>query len=96
MVSKHVRSTLRDKSYYRPVRSEFVEMEDALNAEHVVEPARDIQLCASVTEVDDASKPRRKGFFIAFVLLFEIFELRPFWEGAILMVSQTWFIGALA
>jgi hypothetical protein len=96
MVSEHIGLTVRNESYYRPVRSEFVEMEDALNAEHVVESVRDIQLCASAVEVDHASKLSTKGFFIAFVLRLDTFGLLRFEEQAILMVSQTWFIGAIA
>lgn len=82
--------------YYRLTSTELVEMEDALNAEHVVESASGIQFCASVTEVDDASRPSKKGFLMAFALLFDRFELRRFWCKAILMVSQTSFIKMLA
>jgi hypothetical protein len=73
-----------------------VETEDALNAEHVVDSARDIQLCASVVEADHASKPSTKGFFMALVLRLDTFGLLCCREQAILMVSQTWFIGAIA
>lgn len=82
--------------YYRLTSSELVEMEDALNAEHVVEPARGMQFCASVTEVDDASNPSKTDLFMAFVLLFARFELRRFSYGGTIMVSQMSFIEMLA
>lgn len=71
-------------------------MEDALNAEHVVEPARGMQFCASVTEVDDASNPSRTDLFMAFVLLFARFELRRFSYEETTMVSHMSFIEMLA
>jgi hypothetical protein len=46
-------------------------MEEALNAEQVVESERGIQFCASVIEVDEASRPSKNGFFIALVLLLD-------------------------
>jgi hypothetical protein len=60
---------LKDGPYNNAVSSELVEMEEALNAEQVVDSVNGIQLCASVTELDEASRPRKKGFFIATVLL---------------------------
>ena len=55
-----------------------MEMEDALNAEHVVESARDMHFCASVVEVDHANKPSTKGFFMAYVLRLDTFGLLRF------------------
>jgi hypothetical protein len=63
-------------SYYNPTSWELVEIEEALKAGHVVEPLNDMQFCASVTEVEDASRPSRNGVFIASVLLFDLIELR--------------------
>jgi hypothetical protein len=60
------------------MRSGLVEMEEALNAEQVVESERGMQFCASVTEVDEASRPSKNGFFIALVLLFDRIVLRHF------------------
>jgi hypothetical protein len=60
------------------MRSGLVEMEEALNAEQVVESERGMQFCASVTEVDEASRPSKNGFFIALVLLFDRIVLRRF------------------
>jgi len=39
-------------------------MEEALKAGHVLEPDRDMQFCAKVTEVDDASSVNRSDFCI--------------------------------
>jgi hypothetical protein len=36
-------------TYNNPIKSEFVEMEDALNAEQALEPAKGMQLCALTT-----------------------------------------------
>ena len=49
-------------------------MEEALKAGHVLEPDRDMQFCAKVTEVDDASSVNRKDFCIVdlFVCLEEV------------------------
>jgi hypothetical protein len=49
-----------------------------------------------VVEADHASKPSTKGFFMALVLRLDTFGLLCCREQAILMVSQTWFIGAIA
>jgi hypothetical protein len=39
-------------------------MEEALKAGHVLEPDRDMQFCAEVTEVDNASSVNRSDFCI--------------------------------
>jgi hypothetical protein len=39
-------------------------MEEALKAGHVLEPDRDMQFCAKVTEVDDVSSVNRSDFRI--------------------------------
>lgn len=39
-------------------------MEEALKAGHVLEPDRDMQFCAKVTEVDDVSSVNRSDFCI--------------------------------
>ncbi len=62
-------STIRHGSYYRSASSELVEIEDALNAEHVVDPARGMQFCARANDVDDASNPHNSDLFMAVVLL---------------------------
>ena len=41
-----------------------MEIEEALKAGHVLEPDRDMQFCAKVTEVDDASSVNRSDFCI--------------------------------
>ena len=51
-------------SYYSPTREESVEMEEALKAGHVLEPDRDMQFCAEVIEVDNASSVNRSDFCI--------------------------------
>ena len=49
-------------------------MEEALKAGHVLEPDRDMQFCAKVIEVDDASSVNRRDFCIVdrFVYLEEV------------------------
>jgi hypothetical protein len=53
-------------------------MEEALKAGHVLEPDRDMQFCAEVTEVDNASSVNRSDFCIVdlFVYLGYVLEDR--------------------
>ena len=45
-------------------------MEEALKAGHVLEPDRDMQFCAEVTEVDSASSVNRSDFCIVDLIVY--------------------------
>jgi hypothetical protein len=83
-------------SYYIAVRPAPVEMEAALKAGQVLEPVNGIHFCASVTQVDEASRPSKNGFFMAVVLLFDRTELRCFWYVPTSIMSQSFVIEVLA
>jgi hypothetical protein len=65
-------------------------MEEALKAGHVVEPDRDMQFCATVTEVDDASSVNRNDLCIVdqFACLEDVLE------DVFALVSRKEIIGA--
>lgn len=55
----HPRGLHRGHAYKIPVRVESVEMDDALKAEHCVEPFRGMQFCAAAIDIVHASAASR-------------------------------------
>ena len=56
-------------------------MEEALKAGHVLEPDRDMQFCAKVTEVDDASSVNRSDLCIVDLCLCVCLEYVAGWAS---------------
>ena len=52
------------RTYYNPVSWVFVEIDDALNAGHSVDPERGIQLCAKTVGAAEASNEKIIASFI--------------------------------